>query len=59
MYPIPMVKTKNDLAKLIHGSKSSYAKALKATWDSWICKVVQEKEIKTIFEYHSFEMVHG
>jgi hypothetical protein len=29
-----MVETKNDLAKLIHGLKASYAKALKATWDS-------------------------
>jgi hypothetical protein len=58
------VKKDEDLASLIHGSKLTYAKAFKASWDSQSSKKGSNKlalhfKIKLLITYHESKIIHG
>jgi hypothetical protein len=58
------VRKDENLASLIHGSKLTYAKAFKASWDSQSSKKRSNKialhfKIKLLITYHESKIIHG
>jgi hypothetical protein len=63
-YVLAKVKKDEDLASLIGGSKLTYAKVLKASWDSQSSRKGSNKttlhfEIKFLIAYHESKIIHG